>query len=142
LRLVPGKLAQSIVDYVFFEQVPAFFQFLSPVNGNTGIGALMDPNILINYNTEVFKEIRTQILHQFAVKPDNRTVPGLITYREDRLHVKDLLTGLMCAFFGSLTLLSLASVFLQPMNVIPRDPTSVTAIATILGASPEATMLL
>ncbi|KAH6893362.1 hypothetical protein B0T10DRAFT_271548 [Thelonectria olida] len=123
-------------DYVLSQQVPTFFQLMSMKNGNTSIGAFLDPDLLMKTGEEVFKGIATQALQQLAIKPADRQVNGHVTYTENRLHVKALSTIFMCSFFALLTLLSIGMMFVRPHSVIPREPGSITATATILAASP------
>ncbi|KAH6976149.1 hypothetical protein BKA56DRAFT_488609 [Ilyonectria sp. MPI-CAGE-AT-0026] len=123
-------------DYVLSVQVPTFFQLMSMLNGNSSIGAFLDPQLLIETGRNVFKGIATQALRQLALKPADQQVAGQVTYTEDRLHVKSLSTAFMCSFLAILTLLAIGMIFVRPHSVIPREPGSIAATATILAASP------
>ncbi|KAK7426093.1 hypothetical protein QQZ08_007403 [Neonectria magnoliae] len=123
-------------DYVLSQQVPTFFQLMSMKNGNISIGAFLDPELLVETGKNVFKGIATQVLRQLALKPVDEKVAGQVTYTEDRLHVKVLSTGFMLTFLALLTLLALGMIFVRPHSVIPREPGSIAATATMLAASP------
>ncbi|KAF4981465.1 hypothetical protein FZEAL_2708 [Fusarium zealandicum] len=130
LYLGPGG-----ADYALSEEVPTFFQLMSMKNGNSSVGAFLDPELLVKTGSDVFKGIATQLMRQLTLQPTNTKVAGKMTYVEDRLHVKALSTGFMCAFLGLLTLLSVGMIFVRPRNVIPHEPGSATAMATILAVS-------
>ncbi|KAI1080438.1 hypothetical protein F5B20DRAFT_570288 [Whalleya microplaca] len=124
-------------DWVLSKQVPAFYQVLSAMNGNGSIGAFMDPQRLIDSGTEAFKGIATELILKYMMKPANSAIEGSIWYQEDRLWVRSLPMGFMCACFGILAGLSVALLFIRPWNVAPRDPNSIGAVAVVLTASPK-----
>ncbi|KAJ3515065.1 hypothetical protein NM208_g15007 [Fusarium decemcellulare] len=84
-------------DYVLSQEVPTFFQLMSMKNGNSSVGAFLDPDLLVKTGTDVFNGIATQLMRQITLQPTNRKVAGNITYVEDRLHVKALSTGFIHA---------------------------------------------
>ncbi|KAF4962308.1 hypothetical protein FSARC_9593 [Fusarium sarcochroum] len=122
-------------DYALSQVVPTFFQLMSMKNGNTSVGAFLDEDLLIKTGKAVFKGIGTQLMRQITLQPTNKKVEGQITYVEDRLHVKALSTGFMCAFLGLLALLSVGMIFIRPQNIIPHEPGSIATTATVLAAS-------
>ncbi|KAF7561492.1 hypothetical protein G7046_g2643 [Stylonectria norvegica] len=123
-------------DYVLSEVVPTFFQLMGMKNGNSSLGAFMDPNLMIETATNVFKGIATQLLRQITLQPTDRKIAGEMTYTADRLQVKALSTGFMCGFLGVLTLLALGMIFVRPHAVVPHEPGSIASTATMLAASP------
>ncbi|KAI5457685.1 hypothetical protein BGZ63DRAFT_64857 [Mariannaea sp. PMI_226] len=123
-------------DYVLSQQVPTFFQLMSLKNGNSSIGAFLDPDLLMETGQQVWKGIATQSLRQIALTPAEKQVQGHVTFTEDRLHVKAVSTGFMCGFLSLLTLISFGLIFVRPHSVTPREPGSITATATMLAASP------
>ncbi|KAM5353963.1 hypothetical protein ACJ41O_000613 [Fusarium nematophilum] len=122
-------------DYALSQEVPTFFQLMSMKNGNTSVSAFLDEDLLVETGTNVFKGIATQILRQITLQPTDKKVTGEITYVEDRLHVKALSTGFMCGFLALLALLAIGMLFARPRDVIPHEPGSIAATATILAAS-------
>ncbi|KAH7140774.1 hypothetical protein EDB81DRAFT_655305 [Dactylonectria macrodidyma] len=123
-------------DYVLSEQVPTFFQLMSMLNSNSPLSSFLDPQLLVETGKSVFKGIATQALRQLVLKPADQQLAGSITYTEDRLHVKSLSTGFICTFLAILTLLAIGMLFVRPHSVIPREPGSIAATATMLAASP------
>ncbi|KAL6786618.1 hypothetical protein J3E68DRAFT_420134 [Trichoderma sp. SZMC 28012] len=129
------ELGNGGVDYVISATVPTFFQLLSKKAGVESIGRFMDPHLLVNTASDVFKGIGTQVLSQVLVQPANRTATGSITYVEQRLHVKGLSTGFMCSFLGLLAILSVGMVFARPAFTAPDRPGSALSMATLLVSS-------
>jgi hypothetical protein len=131
------KLGLGGEDYVLSTQVPTFFQFLLLSSGKTTIGAFMDPTLLIQTATSIFKGVATQVLHTYTLKATNESVLGTITYPENRLQVKELSAGLMCGAFAVIAILAALEIFLRPNCVAPREPGSIAATAAVLASSPE-----
>jgi hypothetical protein len=124
------------VDYVLSATVPTFFQLMSKKAGFQSIRNFMDPDLLLNTGSDVFKGIATQALHQLVVQPANATTTGSITYVEQRLRVKAISTGFMCAFLGLLAILSVAMIFVRPGFITLDEPGSAFSMATLLASSP------
>ncbi|KAI1815765.1 hypothetical protein GGS20DRAFT_584201 [Poronia punctata] len=122
-------------DWVLSQQVPAFYQILSAMNGNVSIGHFMEPQRLIDSGTEAFNGLAAQLIHRHMLKPSNTTVDGLALYYENRLLVRPLSVGFMGACFLLLAGLSVALVFIGPRDVVPCDPGSIGATALVLAES-------
>ncbi|KAM0431010.1 hypothetical protein ACHAPT_005647 [Fusarium lateritium] len=122
-------------DYALSQVVPTFFQLMSMKNGNSSVGAFLDPDLLIETGTNVFNGIAAQLMRQLALQPIERKVAGNVSYVENRLHVKAQSTGFMCGFLGLLTLIAVGTIFLRPRDVLPHEPGSAATMAAILAAS-------
>ncbi|ETS03748.1 hypothetical protein M419DRAFT_74508, partial [Trichoderma reesei RUT C-30] len=129
-------LGNGGVDYVLTATVPTFFQLMSKKAGVKSIRSFMDPELLINTATDVFKGIAAQALHSIIVQPANRTTTGSITYEEQRLRVKALSTGFMCSFLGLLVIIAIAMIFVRPSFAAPDRPGAALSMATLLASSP------
>lgn len=130
-------LGNGGVDYVISAAVPTFFQLMLKKTGLQSVGSFLEPDLLVSTGSDVFKGIATQVLHQLAVQPANRTTSGSITYTEQRLRVKVISTGFMCGFLGLLFILSVAMIFVRPSFSAPDQPGSVLSMATVLASSPD-----
>ncbi|KAL6859360.1 hypothetical protein J3F83DRAFT_717652 [Trichoderma novae-zelandiae] len=128
-------LGNGGVDYVLSATVPTFFQLMSKKAGVESIRSFLDPQLLINTGTDVFKGIAAQVLHAIIVQPANRTTTGTITYDEQRLRVKALSTAFMCSFLGLLILISIAMIFTRPSFAAPARPGAAVSMATLLASS-------
>ncbi|KAH7308044.1 hypothetical protein B0I35DRAFT_102489 [Stachybotrys elegans] len=122
-------------DYVLSETVPTFFQLMGLKNGNSTMKAFMDPGLMIDTGTHVFKGVAAQLLHQLAFQPVSRNVTGYITSVENRLKVTKLSTSFMSVFLGLLALLSITMIFIRPHSVVPHRPGSLASTAAILASS-------
>lgn len=135
-------LGNGGVDYVLTATVPTFFQLMSKKAGVKSIRSFMDPELLINTATDVFKGIAAQALHSIIVQPANRTTTGSITYEEQRLRVKALSTGFMCSFLGLLVIIAIAMIFVRPSFAAPDRPGAALSMATLLASSPRLNEIL
>ncbi|KAH0499660.1 hypothetical protein TgHK011_006837 [Trichoderma gracile] len=115
---------------------------MSKKAGVKSIRSFMDPELLINTATDVFKGIATQALHSIIVQPANRTTTGSITYEEQRLRVKTLSTGFMCGFLGLLVMISIGMIFARPGFAAPDRPGAALSMATLLASSPRLNEIL
>ncbi|KAL6895350.1 hypothetical protein HDV57DRAFT_6312 [Trichoderma longibrachiatum] len=135
-------LGNGGVDYVLTATVPTFFQLMSKKAGVKSIRSFMDPELLINTATDVFKGIAAQALHSIIVQPGNRTTTGSITYEEQRLRVKALSTGFMCGFLGILVIISIAMILTRPGFAAPDRPGATLSMASLLASSPRLNEIL
>ncbi|EEY21653.1 conserved hypothetical protein [Verticillium alfalfae VaMs.102] len=131
------------IDFVLSTPVTSFFRLMTIKQNRTTIGDFMDPDLLISTASDVFKGVGTQLLSTMALNPAiASTEKGSVAMVEDRLHVTELSTAFMCAFLSLATILSLAVVFLRPLDAIHREPGSITATAAVLASSPGLEKLL
>ncbi|KAM0322164.1 hypothetical protein ACHAQA_009653 [Verticillium albo-atrum] len=125
------------VDFVLSTPVQSFFRLMTIKKNATTIGEFMDPDLLIAAASDVFKGIGTQLLGTTALNPALTTTgEGSVTFIEDRLHVTKLSAAMMCVFLSLLTVLSIVVAIMRPRDVVPREPGSMAATATVLASSP------
>lgn len=121
-------------DYVV-TQVPSFFQVMKAVHNVPTLEPFMDPNLLQDLGSRIFKGASANIAHQNLMASQFSSTSGSLTYTEDRLQVKRLTVGLMATCLGLLVCISILEVFIRPWNAVSCEPKSISALSTILVAS-------
>lgn len=121
-------------DYVV-TQVPSFFQVMKARHNVSTLEPFMDPNLLQDLGSRIFKDASANIAHQNLMTSQYSSASGSLTYTEDRLQVKRLTVGLMATCLGLLVCISILEVFVRPWNAVSCDPNSISALSTILVAS-------
>ncbi|KAI5270277.1 hypothetical protein E4T47_06354 [Aureobasidium subglaciale] len=123
-------------DYVLDTNVPNFFQLLGAANNDSRQEAFMDPTVLRDIGSNVWNGVAAQIVHESMMQPTDDVVVGSVRYSENRLQVKLLSVILMMVALGLLCLLVVIVMLSRSWNVVPRDPFSISAVATLLAANP------
>jgi hypothetical protein len=123
-------------DYVLATNVQSFFQLLSATNNGSRQEAFMDPQLLLDLGSSVWKGISSQIVYEYLTVPVDEIVSGDIRHKENRLHVKLLPTVLMAAMLSLLCGAAIVIIMSRPRNITPCDPTSTLAKAALFAASP------
>lgn len=119
------------------------FTLMALARGFQNIDSLMDSKEMASAAQDTYKGILSQYAHQ--VLRDSRTSDvddGTVTREEQRLRVNDVSVWAMASIFGLLVLFCIALIFIAPRAVVPRDPSSIGALATILTRSTELNRLL
>lgn len=112
-----------------------FFLLLQNMKGDADIDAFMDPTLLKLYATKAFTGIFTQIVHDNLLEASNRSVIGIVLYEAQRLQAEPLSFGIMLSCLIIASVITILLVQLAPRNVVPRNPQSIGASATLLAAS-------
>jgi hypothetical protein len=127
------------VDYQFTSDViHPFFQMLTLLHGgektNFTLKDLIDPDVLRSSAEAMLKGTMTQIFHRNVLSAisdvPNTDLLGTVWYEKDRLRVKSLSTGLLCAGFGLLSIFTLALLF-----TIPQKPKMKFALGSTLAVA-------
>ncbi|KAJ9602873.1 hypothetical protein H2200_012653 [Cladophialophora chaetospira] len=121
----------------------AIFKLMALTRGSQSIDTLMDPNSMIDAATDIHQGILSQYAHQTLRAADNSDVEGgKVSRQELRLRVNDVSVWTMASASGLLFLFCIALIFIAPRAVVPRDPSSIAAVATTLARSTELNRLL
>ncbi|KAI5250115.1 hypothetical protein E4T42_04981 [Aureobasidium subglaciale] len=123
-------------DYVLDTNVPNFFQLLGAANNDSRQEAFMDPTVLRDIGSNVWNGVAAQLSYESMMQPTDDVVVGSFRYSENRLQVKLLSVILMMVALGFLCLVVVIVMLSRPWNVVPRDPFSISAVATLLAANP------
>ncbi|EXJ94509.1 hypothetical protein A1O1_02905 [Capronia coronata CBS 617.96] len=116
----------------------AMFTLMAVTHGSRSIESLMDADKLGSAAQDTYKGILSQYAHQTLRSARNSAVEGgNVAVEEQRLRVNDVSLWVMASMFGLLVLFCIALMFIAPRAVVPRDPSSIATIATILTRSAE-----
>ncbi|KAI1738036.1 hypothetical protein F4680DRAFT_467806 [Xylaria scruposa] len=97
---------------------------------------------LANIATGIFSGIAAQLIHQHWTVADNASINGTGVCYENRLHIQPITLWGMVSIFILMSLLPLLMVFSMTGGVVPVNPSSVAALATVLANSPSLQHLL
>ncbi|KAH7121184.1 hypothetical protein B0J11DRAFT_59206 [Dendryphion nanum] len=140
LRFGPGG-----VD-ALWSVVHPFFLMLEMIIGGArndfSLKDLIDPGVLKSSTESLLAGIMTQVFHQQIrqIPPpgEESTLTGTATYREERLHVKPLSTGILSAGFAIMSLLCVGLLFTTPRKIqVKGDIGSALTVANALRSNPE-----
>lgn len=125
---------QGGVDYVV-TQVPSYFQVMKAMYNVSTLAPFMDPKLLQDLGSSIFKSASAQVAYQQLITPQESSTTGSLTYTDDRLQVKRLTVGLIATFLGLLICISILEGFMRPWDTVSCEPQSIGALSTILAAS-------
>jgi hypothetical protein len=121
----------------------AIFMLMTLTRGSQNVDSLIDPNVMMDAATDTYQGILSQYAHLALRATDNSDVEGSkVTRQEQRLRVNDVSAWTMASACGLLFLFCIALIFIAPRAVVPRDPSSIAAVATTLTRSTELNRLL
>ncbi len=121
----------------------AIFTLMALTRGSQNIDVLLDANLMMDAAQDVHHGILSQYAHLNLRAADNNDVQdGKVTRQELRLRVNDISVWMMASACGLLFLFCIALIFIAPRAVVPRDPSSIAAVATLLTRSTELNRLL
>ncbi len=119
------------------------FTLMALTAGSQDIASLMDPGKMMSAAEDTYKGVLSQYAHQSLRAASSSDVDGgTLTKQERRLRVNDVSAWTMASIFGLLVIFCIALIFIAPRAVVPRDPSSIAAIATLLTRSTELNRLL
>lgn len=121
-------------DYIVTPD-PTFFQVMKAVHTVPNLKPFMDPILLQELGSRIFKSASASIAHQNLMTSQYSSANGSFTFTEDRLQVKRLTVGLMATCLGLLVCVSILEIFVRPWNTVSCEPKSISALSTILAAS-------
>lgn len=124
-------------DYVLANNVQNFFQLLAAVNNGSRQEAFMDPQVLLDIGSSVWKGISSQLVNENLTIPNDETIQGSVKHSEERLQVKLLSAVLMAVTLGLLCGIVIVVMMTRPWDLVPCDPSSMLAKAAIIAASPS-----
>ncbi|KAI0546007.1 hypothetical protein F4679DRAFT_587934 [Xylaria curta] len=101
-----------------------------------------DAEVMANMTTRIFSGLAAQLIHQEWTVADNTSINGTGVCYENRLHIQPVTLWGMVSIFILMSLLPLLIVFSMTGAVVPVNPSSVAALATILANSPSLQPLL
>lgn len=121
----------------------AIFTLMALTRGSQDINTLINPDVMTSAAQDTYQGIMSQYAHQVLRGTDPEDVEeGKVTREERRLRVNDVSVWTMASASGLLFLFCIALIFIAPRAVVPRDPSSIAAIATLLTRSTELNRLL
>ncbi|KAF1941476.1 hypothetical protein EJ02DRAFT_423042 [Clathrospora elynae] len=154
LEIFAGSDAQNLyigmggVDYQFTtDAVQPFSQMLTLLHGgeqmNFTLKDLMDPEVLKQSAEALLAGTVTQgLLQNVMTDLMDTNVTGTVSYDKDRLHVKALSTGFLCAGFALMSILSIALIYLAPRKPNVKGTVGSTlTVATALRSNPDLSCL-
>lgn len=94
--------------------VPFFFQILKAMHKVPTLQPFIDPNLLQNLGSRLFKDASASIAHHNLMVSSYSRMNGTLTYMEERLQVKRLTMGLVATCLGLLVHISILEVFFRP----------------------------
>ncbi|KIW97988.1 uncharacterized protein Z519_01572 [Cladophialophora bantiana CBS 173.52] len=121
----------------------AIFTLMALTRGSQNIDTLINPDAMISAAQDTSKGLLSQYAHQVLRAADDADVDGgKVTRQERRLRVNDVSVWTMASASGLLFFFCVALIFIAPRAVVPRDPSSIAAMATMLTRSTELNRLL
>lgn len=129
-----ATFGQGELDYVV-TQVPSYFQVMKAMYNVSTIAPFMDPKILQDLGSSIFKAASAQIAYEQLRPLQESSSTGSLSYMDDRLQVKRLTVGLITTCVGLLICISVLAVFVRPWNTVSCEPQSISALSAILAAS-------
>ena len=121
----------------------AIFQLMALTRGSQNIDTLIDPVTMASAAQDTYKGILSQYVHlNLRAANNNEVEGGKVTREEKRLRVNDVSVWTMASACGLLFFFCIALIFIAPRAVVPRDPSSIAAVATLLTRSTELNRLL
>lgn len=129
-----ATFGQGALDYVV-TRVPSYFQVMKAMYNVSTIAPFMDPKVLQDLGSSIFKGTSAQIAYEQLRPLQESRITGSLSYMDDRLHVKRLTVGLITTCVGLLICISVLAVFVRPWNTVSCEPHSIGALSTILAAS-------
>ncbi|KIW86029.1 hypothetical protein Z517_01423 [Fonsecaea pedrosoi CBS 271.37] len=121
----------------------AIFTLMALTQGSQDIATLKNPETMIAAAQDTSNGLLSQYAHQVLRAVDSPSLErGKVTRQEQRLRVNDVSVWTMASASGFLFLFCIALIFIAPRAVVPRDPSSIAAVATTLTRSTELNRLL
>ncbi|ETI21323.1 hypothetical protein G647_07669 [Cladophialophora carrionii CBS 160.54] len=121
----------------------AIFMLMALTRGSRNVDTLINPSVIMQAATDTYQGIMSQYAHLNLRATDHSdVVGGKVTRQEQRLRVNDVSVWTMASASGLLFLFCIALIFIAPRAVVPRDPSSIAAVATTLARSTELNRLL
>ncbi|ORY00087.1 hypothetical protein BCR34DRAFT_618710 [Clohesyomyces aquaticus] len=121
-----------------FDDKAGLFPLMRAVNNGSSLSAFTDPSKLTKAATAVLEGVISQIVRQSLLSTTHGSpAAARVEYVETRLHPVLVPVWLTGAGLVLLMAFALAVIWFRPLDVVPCDPTSIAAIATVLASSPE-----
>ena len=106
------------------------------------LSVLTDPGALGDAAQAVFEGIMSQYAAQNLVSPSSTNLRGTAKYTTIKYHVNEVSAIALIAALAVEAMSSLLLMFTGPRRVVPRDPSTIAALATTLTRSMELNRLL
>ncbi|KAF2627245.1 hypothetical protein BU25DRAFT_410867 [Macroventuria anomochaeta] len=120
--------------YKYGSLFTAFFQLLNDTNPQASIETLVDPVFLTNAVSQTLEFISSQMAANYLFAMDNSETVGLLQSNQERLTMPRLAFGIVVGLLATMVLVSLA-LCVQSKAVVPKDPTTIAGLATIISES-------
>ncbi|KIV94003.1 hypothetical protein PV10_05167 [Exophiala mesophila] len=121
----------------------AMFQLMALAQGSDNIDVLLNPAQLMTAAEQTYKGIISQYAHQnLRATSTSPAEDDKVSVNTPRLRVNDVSVWTMGPLSAVLALLAITLIFIAPRHVVPRDPSSIASIATILSRSVELNRIL
>ena len=139
-------LGMGGVDFTLSDAVPPFYQMIETEIGgpksNISLKDLIDPEMLKPYAEVLLKSSAVQMLHANIMtgmsNPASDVLEGTATFFRERLHVKVISTGFLCAGFATMSILCVVLLFILPGKPHVKTPIGSTlVVADALRSSPR-----
>jgi hypothetical protein len=133
----------DIVNDDTITESSAIFNLMALTRGSQNIDVLLDPEVMETAVTDTYKGILSQFAHlNLRAAGTSEVDDGKVTRQETRLRVNDVSVWTMASASGLLFLFCITLIFIAPRAVVPRDPSTIAAVATTLTRSTEVNRLL
>ncbi|ETS82189.1 hypothetical protein PFICI_07191 [Pestalotiopsis fici W106-1] len=147
-RTILGSAVLSTVDQVntldlndersnYSVTIPPFLGLMKMHSNVSSMSQFENTELLQESFLNVFNGVAAQLAHQMLLNAsdEKNSIVGTATFTQDRLHVTELSTAIMCAALGILSIMSAGLIFLVPKDVVTSEPGSVLAIASFVNLS-------
>jgi len=99
---------------------------------NATIERLLNPEILVEAASNLFSGVAARYLQQYCLMPTQATISAQAQLMEDRLHVSPVSIYIMMACFALLVGCAISLIWTSRQRLVPRDPSRLSTLATIL----------
>lgn len=120
----------------------SLFSMLVTTQGTSDLTVLFDDAKLSDAAQKTYKGVAAQYAQQQLTSPSNDPVSATVVRVQNRLVVNNISLWIMVACFTFSAIASAFLVFISPRGVVPRNPNSIAASATVLARSHDFNRLL
>ncbi|PYI19440.1 hypothetical protein BO99DRAFT_458912 [Aspergillus violaceofuscus CBS 115571] len=115
---------------------PSAFAIIANLTSPHPMRDLLNTSLLESVARPMFAAISAQVAKQYLLSPSDTSFAGTYSAYVNRLLVKELSVRLMEATLAILIVVAGALCFLRPVRCTPRDPGTISGLASILARSP------
>ena len=137
-----GGIFSGIGDTSILRPPDQLFRLMQLMKGDGDLQAFMNTSVLLEYSQKAFHGVWTQIADEVLLQPASIPIRGTVVTFESRLQVGTLSFGLLFALLLLLLGLTLTQIAMRPRGVVPREPCSIGAHATLVASSQDVRELI